>query len=45
MAGECRAAGIQGFPLWAIGDQKLEGEQSFDSLEAALAKLPNAPPI
>ena len=34
----CTAAGLEGFPTWVIGGQKLSGEQSFDKLEAALTK-------
>ena len=46
MAAECKAApgGLEGFPTWVIGDQKLVGEQSFDALEAALEKLAASSP-
>ncbi len=35
----CTAADLEGFPTWVIGGEKLSGEQSFDKLEAALAKI------
>ena len=41
MAAACLAApggGLQGFPTWVIGGQQLVGEQTFEQLEAALAK-------
>jgi len=35
----CTAAGVQGFPSWVLpGGEVLEGEQSFEALEAALAR-------
>lgn len=34
----CVTAGIEGFPSWVIGGEKLEGEQTFEELEAALAR-------
>lgn len=37
-ASACVAAGVQGFPSWAVGGRLVEGEQSFDDLEAALAR-------
>lgn len=39
MAPACKDAGLNGFPTWIIGNQRLEGEQSFDALEAALNAL------
>ena len=33
---ECQAVGLQSFPTWIIGDQKLEGEQSFKELQKLL---------
>ena len=52
----CTAAGIQGFPSWVLpGGEVLEGEQSFEALEAALKRgvakaaldrvLPTAPAL
>ena len=38
MAPACQAAGLEGFPTWVIGEQRLKGEQSFEKLEAALEK-------
>ncbi|KAK9819923.1 hypothetical protein WJX72_003961 [[Myrmecia] bisecta] len=38
LAQPCLDAKIQAFPVWIIGGQQYEGEQSFDKLEAALAK-------
>lgn len=38
MAQECRAAKLEGFPMWEINGKKISGEQSFKQLEAALAK-------
>jgi hypothetical protein len=34
----CVAAGVEGFPSWVVGGERLEGEQSFDELDAALAR-------
>lgn len=38
MAPACQAAGLEGFPTWVIGNQKLVGEQTFEQLEEALTK-------
>lgn len=41
LAAVCQDApgGLQGFPTWVIGGEQLVGEQTFEQLEAALAKL------
>ncbi|EFN57922.1 hypothetical protein CHLNCDRAFT_50574 [Chlorella variabilis] len=46
MAAVCEAApgGLQGFPTWVIGGEQLVGEQTFEQLEAALAKAEAAAP-
>jgi hypothetical protein len=44
LAPACEAAGLQSFPTWVIGGQVLEGEQTFEQLEAALAKVQPAAP-
>ena len=52
----CTAAGILGFPSWVMpGGEVLEGEQTFEALDAALARglaksaldqvLPTAPAL
>jgi len=33
----CVAAGVQAFPSWSVGGRLIEGEQTFDGLDAALA--------
>ena len=38
LAKECVDANLTGFPAWAIGGKKLDGEQTLDKLEAALAE-------
>jgi hypothetical protein len=37
LAPACSAAGLQSFPTWIIKGEKVEGEQSFDTLEGLLA--------
>jgi uncharacterized membrane protein len=37
LASACSEAGLQNFPTWIIKGEKLEGEQSFDTLEGLLA--------
>ena len=37
LAQECMDANLSGFPAWIINGKKLDGEQSFDKLEAELA--------
>ncbi len=37
LAKECVDANLTGFPAWIINGKKLDGEQSFDKLEAELA--------
>jgi uncharacterized membrane protein len=46
MAEVCKTApgGLTGFPTWVIGGEQLVGEQTFEQLEAALAKLQAAAP-
>jgi uncharacterized membrane protein len=46
MAEVCKTApgGLTGFPTWIIGGEQLVGEQTFEQLEAALAKLQAAAP-
>lgn len=39
LAAACSTAQIKGFPTWVIGEAVLEGEQPFEVLEQALAKL------
>lgn len=39
MAPACKSAGLNGFPTWVIGDTRLEGEQSIDTLESVLNKI------
>lgn len=39
MAGVCKEAGLEGFPTWVIGGEKLEGDQTLDQLEEALARV------
>ena len=34
----CAAAGLEGFPSWIINGRQYSGEQTFEQLEAALAK-------
>lgn len=38
MAPACQAAGLEGFPTWVIGGERLMGEQTLEELEEALAK-------
>ena len=38
LAAACQGPDIKGFPTWVIGDELIEGEQSFDELEAAAAR-------
>ena len=38
MAEECKAANLDGFPMWVINGQRFSGEQKFSQLEAALQK-------
>jgi hypothetical protein len=40
MAPACQTVpgGLEGFPTWIIGGEKLKGEQTFEQLEAALAR-------
>ena len=38
MAEQCKAAKLEGFPLWVINGQRYDGEQTFSQLEAALKK-------
>ena len=38
MDAQCKAAKLEGFPLWIINGQRYDGEQSFSQLEAALNK-------
>lgn len=40
IAAVCETApgGLTGFPTWIIGGEQLVGEQSFEQLEAALAR-------
>jgi 2-hydroxychromene-2-carboxylate isomerase len=42
---ECAEAGIKGFPSWVVGGQIYEGEQTFQQLEAALAKAAADSPV
>ncbi len=46
MAEACELApgGLQGFPTWVVGGEQLVGDQSFEELEAALARQPAAAP-
>jgi uncharacterized membrane protein len=44
MAPACKAAGLVGFPTWVVGGEKLEGEQTLETLEAALARGAGAAP-
>ena len=37
LAPACSAAGLQNFPTWIIKGEKLEGAQTFDTLEGLLA--------
>lgn len=38
MAQECKAANLEGFPMWVINGKRISGEQKFSQLEAALEK-------
>lgn len=38
MAEECKAAKLDGFPMWVINGNRYSGEQKFSQLEAALQK-------
>ncbi len=38
MAAECKAAKLDGFPMWIINGNRYSGEQRFSQLEAALQK-------
>ncbi len=38
MAAECKAAKLDGFPMWIINGKRYAGEQRFSQLEAALQK-------
>ena len=38
LAAACQGPDIKGFPTWVIGDELIEGEQSFDELEAAVTR-------
>ena len=38
MAQECKAANLEGFPMWVINGKRISGEQRFSQLEAALEK-------
>ncbi len=44
LAKECVDANLTGFPAWIINGKKLDGEQSFDKLEAELAAAAAAAP-
>ena len=37
LAPACSEAGLQSFPTWIIKGEKVEGEQTFDTLEGLLA--------
>ena len=39
LAKECVDANLTGFPAWSIGAKKLDGEQTLEKLEAALADV------
>ncbi|CAK0783785.1 hypothetical protein CVIRNUC_006985 [Coccomyxa viridis] len=39
LAKECVDANLTGFPAWSIGGKKLDGEQTLEKLEAALADV------
>lgn len=41
MAEECKAAKLDGFPMWIINGTRYSGEQKFSQLEAALQKQKN----
>ena len=42
IADACKAVGLEGFPTWIVGEQRLVGEQTFEELEAALAAVGTA---
>ena len=42
LAQECVDANLSGFPAWIINGKKLDGEQSFDKLDAELAAASRA---
>lgn len=38
IAKECTDANLTGFPAWIINGKRLDGEQTFEKLEAELAQ-------
>lgn len=41
LAQECVDANLTGFPAWIINGKRLDGEQTFEKLEAELAQAQN----